>query len=68
MVLNSRNNDGFCLFGSTVSDFTSTSTAARRDFITGYIKVVLQAGIKVGLYYSLVDWRYRHARNHRQYP
>lgn len=34
MVLTTRHHDGFCLFDSKVSDFTSVKTAARRDFVS----------------------------------
>lgn len=58
MVLTSRHHDGFCLFDSKVSDFTSVKTAARRDFVAEYVAACRQAGLKVGLYYSLLDWRF----------
>ncbi len=58
VVLTTRHHDGFCLFDSKVSDFTSVTTAAKRDFVAEYVKAVRKAGLKVGLYYSLVDWRF----------
>ncbi|UCD30582.1 MAG: alpha-L-fucosidase, partial [Planctomycetota bacterium] len=58
MVLTSRHHDGFSLFDSQVSDFTSTKTAAGRDFVAEYCKACRDAGLKVGLYYSLTDWRF----------
>jgi alpha-L-fucosidase len=58
MVLTSRHHDGFCLFDSRVSDFTSVKTAAKRDFVAEYVAACRQAGIRVGFYYSLLDWRF----------
>lgn len=58
MVLTTRHHDGFCLFDSQVSDFTSVKTAARRDFVAEYVAACRRAGIKVGLYYSVLDWRF----------
>ena len=58
MVLTTRHHDGFCLFDSKVSDFTSVKTAAKRDFVAEYVKAVRKAGLKVGFYYSLLDWRF----------
>ena len=58
MVLTSRHHDGFCLYDSKVSDFTSTETRAGRDFVAEYVKACRKAGLKVGLYYSLLDWRF----------
>ena len=58
MVLTSRHHDGFCMFDSQVSDFTSVKTAANRDFVAEYTKACRKVGLKVGLYYSLLDWRF----------
>ena len=58
MVLTTRHHDGFCLFDSKVSDFTSAKTAAKRDFVAEYVRACREAGLKVGLYYSLLDWRF----------
>ncbi|MBZ5594323.1 MAG: alpha-L-fucosidase [Acidobacteriia bacterium] len=58
MVLTARHHDGFCLFDSQVSDFTSVKTAARRDFVAEYVRACRKAGLGVGLYYSPLDWRF----------
>jgi len=58
MVLTTRHHDGFCLFDSKVSDFTSVKTAAKRDFVAEYVEALRKAGLKVGFYYSLLDWRF----------
>lgn len=58
MVLTSRHHDGFSLFDSQVSDFTAPKTAAKRDLITEYVKACRKAGMKIGFYYSLLDWRW----------
>jgi len=58
MVLTTRHHDGSCLFGSKVSDFTSVKTAAKRDFVAEYVKACRKFGMRVGFYYSLLDWRF----------
>lgn len=58
VVLTTRHHDGFCLFDSKVSDFTSVKTRARRDFVAEYVSALRKAGLKVGFYYSLLDWRF----------
>ena len=58
VVLTTRHQDGFCLFDSKVSDFTSVRTAAGCDFVREYVRAVRKAGLKVGFYYSLLDWRF----------
>ena len=57
-VLTTRHHDGFCLFDSQVSDFTSVKTKAKRDLVAEYVKAFRKAGLKVGFYYSLLDWRF----------
>jgi len=58
MVLTARHHDGFCLYDSRHSDFTSAKSAARRDFVAEYVAAARRAGLRVGLYYSLLDWRF----------
>jgi len=58
MVLTTRHHDGFCLFDSKVSDFTSAKTAAGRDIVAEFVTAGRKAGLRVGFYYSLLDWRF----------
>lgn len=57
MVFTSRHHDGFSLFDSKYSDFTSAK-AVGRDFVAEYAEACRRQGLKVGLYYSLLDWRW----------
>ena len=58
MVLTTRHHDGFCLFDSRVSDFTSVKTKAKRDFVAEYVDACRKFGMRIGFYYSLLDWRF----------
>jgi alpha-L-fucosidase len=58
MVLTTRHHDGYSLFDSRVSDFTAPKTAAGRDLVAAYAEACRAAGLKVGFYYSLGDWRW----------
>lgn len=58
MVMVSRHHDGFALFDDPGNPFTSVATAAHRDFVADYVKAARSAGLRVGLYYSPLDWRY----------
>jgi alpha-L-fucosidase len=58
MVMCTRQHDGFSLFDSQVSDFKSTTSAAGRDFVAEYAEALREAGLGVGFYYSLLDWRF----------
>ncbi|MHB9131327.1 MAG: alpha-L-fucosidase [Armatimonadota bacterium] len=68
MVLTARHHDGFCLYDSQVSDFTSVKHAAHRDFVAEYVEACRRVGVKVGIYYSLADWRYRGCWDPIRYP
>lgn len=57
-VLTAKHHDGFCLWDSELTDFKATNTPAGRDFIREYIEAFRAAGLKIGLYYSLLDWHH----------
>lgn len=67
-VFTARHHDGFCLYDSAVTDFTSTKTAARRDFVAEYVEAFRRAGLRVGIYYSLLDWRFPGYFEPKTYP
>jgi alpha-L-fucosidase len=56
MVLTAKHHDGFCLFDSHYTDFTSVKTNARRDFVAEYVAACRTEGLGVGLYFSVKDW------------
>jgi alpha-L-fucosidase len=60
MVFVSRHHDGFALWNSKGSydHFTSWHTASHRDFVYEYTEACRKAGLRVGLYYSPMDWRF----------
>ncbi len=62
VVLTAKHHDGFCLFDSAYTDFKSTNTPAGRDFVREYVEAAREYGLRVGLYYSLLDW------HHPDYP
>ncbi len=59
MVFTTRHHDGFSLYDSkaSIGNFTSVNSPAKHDFVADFVKEVREAGMKVGLYYSLADWR-----------
>jgi alpha-L-fucosidase len=60
MVLVARHHDGFALWDSAASHgaFDSVRSAARRDFVKEYVAGCRRANLRVGLYYSPMDWRF----------
>ena len=61
-VLTTKHHEGFCLFDSAYTDYKATNTPAGRDLVREYVEAFREEGIRVGLYYSLVDW------HHPDYP
>ena len=68
MVLTTRHHEGFCLFDSKYSDFTSVKHGCKRDIVREYVDAAREAGLKVGLYYSLLDWRFPGYFEPEKYP
>lgn len=56
-VLTTRHHDGFCLWDTQATDYSTAAQAAQRDFVAEYVQAFRDAGMRVGLYYSLADWR-----------
>jgi len=61
-VLTTKHHEGFCLFDSAYTDYKSTNTPAKRDLVKEYVEAFRAEGIKVGFYYSVIDW------HHPDYP
>lgn len=63
VVLTAKHHDGVALFDTHCSDLSVVKkTPAGRDIIREYTDAMRAAGLKVGIYYSLIDWsdkRYR---------
>ena len=63
VVMTSKHHDGVALFDTKYSDLNVLKkTPAGRDLVKEYVEAVREAGMKVGIYYSLIDWsdpRYR---------
>ena len=59
-VITSKHHDGFCLFDSKYTDYKATKTQAGRDLIKEFVDAFRAEGLKVGFYYSLIDWNHPH--------
>lgn len=62
VVLTAKHHDGFCLFDSKLTDFKSTNTKCGRDLVREYVDAMRAEGLRVGLYFTLLDWY------HEDYP
>ncbi len=63
VVMTSKHHDGMALFDTKYSERSVVKkTPASRDLVKEYMDAMSEAGLKVGIYYSLIDWsdsRYR---------
>lgn len=57
-VLTAKHHDGFCLFDSALTDYKSTNAPCGRDLVKEYLDAFRAEGLKVGLYYSVIDWHH----------
>ena len=57
-VMTAKHHEGFCLFDSQYTDYKCTNTPAGRDLIRAYVDAFRAEGLRVGFYYSLIDWHH----------
>jgi alpha-L-fucosidase len=68
VVLTSKHHEGFCLFDSKFTDYKATNTPFGRDIIREYVDAFRAEGLKVGFYYSLIDWHHPNYTIDRYHP
>ena len=57
-VITTKHHEGFCLFDSKFTDFKSTKTAYGKDLLKEWVEAFRAEGIRIGFYYSLIDWHH----------
>ena len=57
-VLTTKHHDGFCLWDSKFTDYKATKTPLGRDIVREYVNAFRAEGLRVGFYYSLLDWHH----------
>lgn len=62
VVMTTKHHEGFCLFDSQYTDYKSTNTPCGKDLIREYVDAFRSEGLRIGFYYSLIDW------HHPQFP
>ena len=58
MVMTTKHHEGFCLFNSQYTDYCAPKQAAGRDLVKEYVEAARAEGLRVGFYYSLMDWHH----------
>ena len=58
MVMTTKHHEGFCLFDSKLTNYCAPKQACGRDLVKEYVEAARAEGLRVGFYYSLMDWHH----------
>jgi len=58
MVLTSKHHEGFCNWDSKLTNYNAVQYGPRRDILKEYVEAARAEGLRVGFYYSLMDWHH----------
>jgi len=58
MVLTTKHHEGFCLFDTKLTDYNAVKRGPGRDLVAEYVEACRAEGLRVGFYYSLMDWHH----------
>jgi alpha-L-fucosidase len=67
-VLTTKHHDGFCLWDSKHTDYKATNTSCGKDLVKLFVDAFRAEGIRVGFYYSLIDWHHPHFPYDKLHP
>ncbi|HID96291.1 MAG TPA: alpha-L-fucosidase, partial [Candidatus Latescibacteria bacterium] len=57
MVMTTKHHEGFCLFNTQYTQYCAPKVCGR-DLVAEYIEAARSEGLRVGFYYSLMDWHH----------
>ncbi|NLE45761.1 MAG: alpha-L-fucosidase [Chloroflexi bacterium] len=58
MVMTTKHHEGFCLWDTDQTEYNSVKRGPRRDLVREYVEACREFGLKIGFYYSLMDWHH----------
>ena len=58
MVMTTKHHEGFCLWNTKLTNYCAAKQAAGRDLVAEYVEAARAEGLRVGFYYSLMDWHH----------
>lgn len=59
MVFTAKHHEGYCNFDTKLTPYNSVQSGPRRDLVREYVEAARAQGLRVGLYYSLMDWHHQ---------
>ena len=58
MVMTTKHHEGFCHFDTKLTDYCAPKQGPGRDLVREFVEAVRAEGLRVGFYYSLMDWHH----------
>jgi alpha-L-fucosidase len=58
MVMTTKHHEGFCNFATQLTDYCAPKQGPGRDLVKEYVEAARAEGLRVGFYYSLMDWHH----------
>ncbi len=58
MVMTTKHHEGFCLFDTQTTTYCAPKQGPGRDLVREYVDAARAEGLRVGFYYSLMDWHH----------
>jgi alpha-L-fucosidase len=58
MVMTTKHHEGFCHWDSKLTNYNAVQQGPGRDLVREYVDAARAEGLKVGFYYSLMDWHH----------
>ncbi len=58
MVMTTKHHEGFCNFDTKLTDYCAPKQGPGRDLVKEYVEAARAEGLRVGFYYSLMDWHH----------
>ncbi len=58
MVMTTKHHEGFCLWDTKMTDYNAVKCGPGRDLVAEYVEACREFGLRIGFYYSLMDWHH----------
>ena len=58
MVMTTKHHEGFCMFDTKLTDYCASKQGPGRDLVREFVEAARAEGMRVGFYYSLMDWHH----------
>ncbi len=56
VVITCKHHEGFCLWDTNYTEYKATNSPAARDLLRELVDAFRAEGLRIGFYYSLIDW------------